>query len=61
MIGRIRPRKTLVQTQIHHSTKTSKPVTRGAAAKGRRPSAWRPQPTGLTRDELRAIVMEQLG
>jgi hypothetical protein len=39
-------------TKIHH------PKTKDISP---RPPVWRPQPIGLTRDELRAIVADMLG
>lgn len=32
-----------------------------SATKTQRPAVWRPQASGLTRDELRQIVLETLG
>ncbi|WP_187291170.1 hypothetical protein [Ancylobacter novellus] len=35
--------------------------TMNTAATGRSPTDWKPEPCGLTREQIRAIVIEQIG
>jgi hypothetical protein len=46
---------------VTHSTQNTKTNNRQPKETLPRPPVWRPQPIGLTRDELRAIVADMIG
>ncbi|HMO29015.1 hypothetical protein [Enterovirga sp.] len=48
---------------MHHETRIPHPRARHVkgAQKPQRPPAWRPHQVGLSREELRRIVLDQLG
>lgn len=49
-----------IETKTQHRARHGKSMARGAI-KTQRPPLWRPQQVGLSRDELRRIVLDQLG
>ncbi len=49
------------KTYRYRSTDNQGRRGQSAAKTPPRASEWRPQPVGLTRDELRRIVIDQLG
>ena len=51
------------KTDTHHQSNTSdkqRPAI-SQARRGKGPAAWRPQPSGLTRDETRQLVLDIIG
>ena len=48
----------VIMTQQHQDLQGQR---RKKAAKPRKLPAWRPEPNGLSRDELRRIVLDTLG
>ncbi len=51
------------KTDTHHQCNTSdkqRPAI-SQARRGKRPAPWRPQPSGLTRDETRQLVLDIIG
>ena len=55
------PPKDIMQTVTH--SKPAKALSRPSSPKKpRQPGAqWTPQPSGLSRDEIRAIIIDQIG
>jgi hypothetical protein len=67
-MGNSRRRRTNVQilfskTDTHHQSNNSDkqrlPISQ--PRRGKRPAPWSPQPSGLTRDETRQLVLDIIG
>lgn len=54
-------RKTNVQIILEKQNRNAGDHRPKATGKPTRNPAWRPQPNGLTRDELRRIVLDTIG
>lgn len=50
-----------IETKTQHRAHHGKNAIGRSGAKTQRPPLWRPQEVGLSRDELRRIVLAQLG
>ena len=51
------------KTNAHHNVTSDRPRqgTSFPVRNSKRPLGWKPQPSGLTRDETRELILEMIG